>query len=82
MKLFDGLEGAFIGVATVWHPDGSRVDRAIYDGDKIATGLEAEGLSREDALEHISFNVEGGYVGEDTPIVVWNCNIEDLELGE
>lgn len=71
MIFFDGLDGALIGCADVWHPDGNRVGRAIYAGDQIVAILMDQGLSYDDAIEHIDFNVEGGYVGEDTPIVCW-----------
>lgn len=44
---------------------------AIYDRDKIMDLLhERDGLSPEDADEYISFNIEGAYVGEGTPLLV------------
>jgi hypothetical protein len=30
--------------------------------------LVSEGLTLEEAFEHFSFNIEGSYVGEQTPI--------------
>jgi hypothetical protein len=32
-------------------------------------------MSAEDAREFIEFNIEGAYIGEDTPVLVWT---EDL----
>jgi hypothetical protein len=43
---------------------------AIYDRDKVMGKLMADGLSEEEADEYISFNIEGAYVGEDTPLLV------------
>ena len=34
----------------------------------------ADGTSEEDALEHFSYNVQGSYVGERTPIFLTHVN--------
>ena len=36
-------------------------------------------MSLEEALEYISFNIEGAYVGEATPIIVWPCAMEQVD---
>ena len=82
MKLYTNLDAAFIGAADVWHPDGSRVTRAVYDGAKLVDLFEADGMTQEEALEHINFNVEGGYVGPDTPIVMWPGRVETFQAPE
>ena len=81
MLKFDGYDTCLIGVATVWHPDGTRVDRLVYDGDRILELLmEEDGdLSLDDAREHVSFNMEGAYVGPDTPIIVWPEEMESVD---
>jgi hypothetical protein len=44
---------------------------AIYDRAKaVQIMVERDGCSEEDADEYISFNVEGAYVGEGTPLFV------------
>ena len=43
---------------------------AIYDRAKVMAELVDDGLSEEDADEYISFNIEGAYVGEGTPLLV------------
>jgi len=64
----------------VWHPDGTRVDRLVYDGDRMIEQLmEGDDLSEDDAREHISFNVEGAYVGPATPIIVWPESMESID---
>jgi hypothetical protein len=30
-----------------------------------------EGMDPEDAREYIEFNIEGAYMGEHTPVLVW-----------
>jgi hypothetical protein len=83
MLKIDGFDGALIGISTVWQrvDDGSakRVDTLIYDGDVIVTILmHQSGLSEEEAIEYISYNIEGAYVGENTPIIVWPCTMKTI----
>jgi hypothetical protein len=33
--------------------------------------MKRDGMSSEDAREYIEFNVEGAYVGLETPVYVW-----------
>ena len=57
----DGFDEAIIGIdeATM---------RLIYSKSKCIEILMSEGLDEEDALEHFSYNIQGAYVGEKTPI--------------
>lgn len=59
--LADGFDDAIIGYCGLSY-------RVIYSVRKCIDILIDEGMSEEDALEHFSYNVEGGYVGEQTPI--------------
>ena len=46
--------------------------RAIYFADHIiGTLMERDGMTEEEALEFFDFNIEGAYVGEYTPIYMW-----------
>jgi hypothetical protein len=46
--------------------------RAIYFADAIVQTLaNRDGMSHEEALEFFSFNIECAYVGEFTPIYMW-----------
>ena len=38
-----------------------------------------DGMTPEEALEYIEYNIEGAYVGEQTPCVMWSQFIDDLE---
>ena len=57
----DGFEEAFIGVA---YQFGSPI--AIFDRAKCIEILERD-MSKEEAEEYFQFNVEGAYVGKNTP---------------
>lgn len=62
--LADGFEEALVGYAQQSH----RGPFALYDYDQCVRILESKGLTQEQALEHMSFNVTGAWVGEQTPL--------------
>jgi len=72
-----GLEDAFRGVAEVWCETGARYQHAVYSGDALVKMFTDDGMTEEEALEHIAFNIEGGYLGPDTPVVCWDMTLED-----
>jgi hypothetical protein len=60
----DGFDEAIIGVDET-------TMRLIYSVKRCIEILMRD-MSEEDAMEHFSFNVSGGYVGEKTPIWCWD----------
>jgi len=65
--LATGFEEAIIGLDT-----SQEVFRVVYDIDAIISILmERDEMTEEDALEYFSYNVQGSYVGEGTPIYVY-----------
>ena len=70
MLKFTGFDQCIIGKACVWHPDGTRVDTLIYDGQLLLAQIH-EDMTWEEAMEWIEYNMEGAYSGPDTPIVLW-----------
>jgi hypothetical protein len=66
----NGFDKAVAGMATIWR-DGSKVDVLVYDGNKMVAMLKKDGMVYQDAVDFIEFNVEGAYVGVETPIVMW-----------
>jgi uncharacterized protein YpmB len=60
----DGLDAAIVGVEA----EGER--RVVYDYDKMIKVFMKEGMTEEDAMEHISYNVMGAYVGDKTPLFI------------
>lgn len=79
MLKLDGFDGAFIGIASVWGESG-KTDVMVYDGDDILTHLiNEDGMSPEEAMEHMLFKIEGSYVGKHTPLIVWRCGLDQAE---
>ena len=71
MKQWDGLEDSVIGQASIWNGN-KRVEVLVYDADlMIKVFVDRDGMSEEEANEYILFNIEGAYIGEDTPVLVW-----------
>jgi hypothetical protein len=70
----DGFDEAIIGVSEHWAPTskgGATQSTAVaYDWDKCMEILVEEGLSWDEAAEHMSINVVGGYHGEHTPVFI------------
>lgn len=60
--LADGLEEAFIGVARKFGKP-----FAVYSKAKTLEVMMSHGMSEEEALEFFTFNVEGAFVGDQTP---------------
>lgn len=68
MKKADGLDSAILGVHIA---RGSDVEVLAYSVEKIIDILVSrDGMTNEEAYEFFSFNIEGAYVGEDTPIYI------------
>ena len=71
MKKIDGFDEAILGPALIWN-NGRRTEVLVYDAEKIREILMTrDGMDAEEAREYIEFNIEGAYVGEDTPVLVW-----------
>ena len=60
----DGFDDAIVG----FEPSTGKV---IYSIEAMTEILVSEGMSIEDAVEHLDFNVIGAYVGEFTPIYIY-----------
>ncbi len=62
--LADGLDEALAGFDSK--------GRAIYHIEEILGILmQRDGMSEEEAQEFFDFNIEGAYIGEYTPIYMW-----------
>jgi hypothetical protein len=71
MLKIDGHDNAIFGPALVWGAGGTRTEVLVYDAEIIRDNLMNDGMTSEEAREFIEFNIEGAYVGEQTPILVW-----------
>ena len=75
MKKYDGFDDAILGPAMIWRSN-SMVSVLVYDAEVMRSILmNRDGMSAEDAREFIEFNIEGAYIGEDTPVLVWPDDI-------
>ena len=64
----------------MWDRTGHREDRLIYSGEKIVAILVArDRMTSDEALEYIEFNIEGAYVGEQTPIIMWSEFLHEIK---
>jgi len=66
----DGFDDAVIGIVYGAQP------KAVYSVRKIVDIL-MEDMSYEDAVEHFEYNIAGSYVGEKTPLYVYDIQ-EDV----
>lgn len=64
--LADGFEDAFVGVGRQFNGPPC----AVYDRSVCIAILMRDGMDESEAEEYFSFNVEGAWVGENTPIFV------------
>jgi hypothetical protein len=73
MMKMDGLDECCLGRA-------SRINMEpllVYSYEKLLEHFMAEGMSHEEAVEWIGFNVAGAWIGEGTPLI-----LHELEEGE
>jgi hypothetical protein len=76
MIKYDGYDEAIIGPASIWR-ESTQVSVLVYDAEKIREILMRDGMDAEEAREFIEFNIEGGYIGIETPVLVWPNDIWD-----
>ena len=74
MRIKD-FEACEIGACKTWD-DGELVTRVIYDGEKMVKQMAlTDGISEGEAMVWIVEGVVGRYVGETSPIVMWQVNL-------
>ncbi len=78
MIKYDGYDEAIIGPASIWR-ESTQVSVLVYDAEKIREVLMRDGMDAEEAREFIEFNIEGGYLGVTTPVLVWPQDFWDDE---
>jgi hypothetical protein len=69
---FPDLDDALIGFSNPWDTSGIQPTRLIYSYSKCVEIL-SQSMSHEEAVEWMSYNTEGGYLGPHTPIVMHEC---------
>ena len=69
----DGFDGAIIGVC-----GGFDSGRVAYSIEKMIDAcMQEAGMSYEDSVEYLEFNTLGSYVGERTPIYIYDEEEQD-----
>jgi hypothetical protein len=77
MLKIDGHDDAIIGPALIWR-NNTMVSVLVYDAEVIRNTLVTrDAMAFDDAREYIEFNIEGAYVGEGTPVLVWPYDMWD-----
>ena len=66
LLIVDGFNNAVIGIATDFTEP-----RLVYSVTKCLDILIKD-MNYEDAMEYFTYNVSGGWVGDKTPIWVWD----------
>lgn len=70
----DGFDEALVGIATQ-----HTTHLAVYDREKcIKLLIQRDKMTREDAEEYFSYNVEGAFVGKGTPVFL--TPLKDLRV--
>lgn len=74
------------GVHDVWTVDGfdeailgydKQNNRVVYSEERIIEILMSEdGMTEEDALDHFYYNIKGPYLGEGTPLIIKNFELD------
>jgi hypothetical protein len=82
MLKIDGHDNAIIGPACIWAGQ-TRIEVLVYDAEVIRENLMKEsGMDGEEAREFIEFNIEGAYMGKDTPVLVWPQDLWDYDTDD
>lgn len=63
---YQGFDDAFIGFGQRCGCD----PIAVYDMQKMAMILVADGMTYDEAIEYIDFNCLSGWIGEQTPLII------------
>ena len=87
MLKITGHDDAILGPAMIWGVDkkggGIRISVLVYDAEAIrATLMTRDNMEADEAREFIEFNIEGAYMGPDTPILVWLDDLWDEDYDE
>ena len=77
MLTLEGYDSCISGYADVWH-NNERISTVIYSGHElIDVMVHQDGMTPEEAMEYIAYNIEGAYVGSSTPIIMWDYNEDE-----
>lgn len=75
MLTADGFDEAIIGIARRC----GQPDLVAYSVTKCLEVLMRDGATYEEAVDHFEFNTAGAWVGEETPVWVYDAELVDQE---
>ena len=75
MLIADGFDQAILGIARRC----GQPDLVAYSVTKCLEVLMREGMTYEEALEYFEFNTAGAWVGDETPVWVYDAEPVDQE---
>jgi hypothetical protein len=73
--VFDGCDKAVIGYISRC----GQVPMVVYDWSKLVRVFEKQGMSNDEAIEWVSFNCEGGWLGPGTPGILHRGNADFVQ---
>ena len=72
MKQWDGFDECVIGTANIWR-DQTTVEVLVYSVDAMLEILHMrDNMEQDEAMEYFLYNIEGAYIGIDTPVLVYS----------
>lgn len=75
--LADGFDDAIVGVLIT----ANSPPRVVYELERMIEIVQHEGVSREEAEEHLLFNTLGASIGPQTPLYISIENTCEVECG-
>lgn len=69
---FSDLDNAIIGID---YRGNAKDDRLVYSARKIINQLISTGLDPDEALDFYYYNIEGIYLGPNTPLIVYDLDL-------
>jgi hypothetical protein len=67
--LAEGFDDAYMGFVANTH----HTSVAVYDYDECVRVLREDGMTEEEAIEYMDYNVVDAYVGEHGPLFLRGC---------
>ena len=72
MKQWDGFDECVIGTANIWR-DQTTVEVLVYNVEAMLEILHMrDNMDQDEAIEYFLYNIEGAYIGIDTPVLVYS----------
>ena len=71
----DGFEGGLIGVGQQFREHGVGYVGVYSIALCIGVLMDRDGMTLDESMEYMEFNVLGSYVGPDMPVFIWDLGL-------